>query len=98
MTSKVLLPPYLEFDPWLNVTVFPFTVRRVPAGELSWKLYMPDWSMNSTPVYRTAKLYFLAAAAVLMPLKLAEAACKIQNVGYRFGGSNVAKCAQSGSE
>ena len=73
---------YLEFDPWLKVTVLPLTVKRVPAGEFREKSYLPAMSKNITPVYLTAKLYVLAAMSALTPLNDKAAACTAFDQGY----------------
>ena len=67
---------YLELDPSLKVTVLPLMVKRVPAGDFRKNSYLPAMSKKSTPVYLTAKLYFLAAMSALTPLNDKAAACR----------------------
>lgn len=67
---------YLDVDPSLNVTVLPLMVKRVPAGDFRKNSYLPAMSKKRTPVYLTAKLYFLAAISALTPLKDKAAACR----------------------
>lgn len=66
---------YLEADPASKVTVLPLMVKRVPAGDFRKNSYLPAMSKKRTPVYLTAKLYFLAAMSALTPLKDKAAAC-----------------------